>query len=1368
MKSPRWRASRAGIVNIFEYGDQLFEFGDGRLLLRGPNGSGKSKAMELLFPFLFEGDMSPVKLDPFGKKARKMKWNLLMDGKHDHRIGYSWLELRHDDPRSRPQHVTFGVCLDAHKEWDEVKVRFFYLPDLRVGVDLQLIGDDERPLGREQLRDLVGELGGETFTQASHYQERLNQIVFGYPSVKRLNQQIRLQRTLRRPQLSDSLDEQLLNELLSDALPEIDGDLLERSSKRLDQIAESRLRLETLKRNEKAVADFAVTYAAYARAELRERRDRLRGAAAELTDAQASHDRSSGQREQARSARQETEAAVANARDELARLREIYETLLSSPEMKAAAEIARARERVDDARATLERHRDQLTAAGDELARKQAAHDQQEQRLRAASTLFADELERLGERAETAGIDAHAPLAGTLAGEGAVTPVLEQLERAVRERRAAIEEVRRRRRSADDATKLAVRLRSTSNDTREQVDDARSARLAAEQQLAAARGRLADRVAVWAQSLEELVPEQVLFGNLDAAVDDAGSPEAPRLPDLVAPLFAAAETIHARIELDLDGRAAEIDRARRPLEAEKAELEAAVDPRPQSPPARGAREGDRPGAPFWLLVDFAESLGEAERAAIEGALEGAGILDAWVLPDGSVLGPGSDDVALVPAPIGAGPTLADHLHPAPGELPVAGALVDQLLRSIGLVGNEGHGLAVGLDGRYAFGPARGRHPKERAQFIGATARAENRARRLAELEAALAELAGADQVLAAARASLAARRHRAAAERERFPSEQEVREAHAAHVRATLDADAARRAFETADSAAIDAEREADLAVHDIEVVAGRHRLDPSGNEAALELVSAQVDRYADGLGALRDAHYERRGALQMLDQLAGDVADAVHRHDRQAAEVEHAGTTLRAAEGQLGGLRMLSEGAERALEAAEQLKSEITVTDRNEKKLTGTHNELIARAAALEKEADHAAEKVAQAGATLDAALTDLRIYVKADLLALALALGERGLAPAHEQALTWSTSEWLAFFNALTHEALATRGGLEHLTNTLDGDFQTLSQQVDARQLKLGKDRENGLVIVRGYTHGSEVPLATLADALAAEVAESERRLSEEDRGLFEEFVTGGLAEHLHHRINEARETVARMNEEIAKVQASSGMSIDVRWQRRDDATSAHRRALELLQASPSRLVPAEQRELQEFIREQVRAARLDAEENETTLAQLGKALDYRRWHSFKLRKLNTARGVEARELTRHEHDAGSGGEKAISLHLPLLAAAASYPASGKPDALRMVMLDEAFTRIDEEGRRGIMGLIAKFDLDIMLTSPDFWGCYEEVPELSIYALAPHDERFPGVVARCFHWDGARRRTVDPPPPVAAAAKAKPAAEEPTPRVP
>ena len=277
--------------------------------------------MELLFPFLFEGDMAAAKLDPFGKRARKMKWNLLMDGKHERRTGYAWFELRHDDPRQTPQYATFGVCLDAHREWDDVKSRFFHVAGKRVGHDFELVDDDRRPLGRRQLHELMSGLGGETFVQANSYQERLNQIAFGYPNLKRLGQQIRLQRTLRRPQLSDTLDEQLLNELLSDALPEIDGELLTQSSRRLDQIEESRVHLETLKRNEAAVRAFAVTYASYARAELRERRDALREAAASIEAAQGDHDERARELTVAQSALKGALAELAQTRADVERLR---------------------------------------------------------------------------------------------------------------------------------------------------------------------------------------------------------------------------------------------------------------------------------------------------------------------------------------------------------------------------------------------------------------------------------------------------------------------------------------------------------------------------------------------------------------------------------------------------------------------------------------------------------------------------------------------------------------------------------------------------------------------------------------------------------------------------------------------------------------------------------------------------------------------------------------------------------------------------------------------------------------------------------------------------------------------------------------
>ncbi|MFM9701067.1 hypothetical protein [Streptomyces europaeiscabiei] len=43
----RFRPTRAGVVNLWDYRDEEFVFADGRLVLRGPNGSGKTKALEV-------------------------------------------------------------------------------------------------------------------------------------------------------------------------------------------------------------------------------------------------------------------------------------------------------------------------------------------------------------------------------------------------------------------------------------------------------------------------------------------------------------------------------------------------------------------------------------------------------------------------------------------------------------------------------------------------------------------------------------------------------------------------------------------------------------------------------------------------------------------------------------------------------------------------------------------------------------------------------------------------------------------------------------------------------------------------------------------------------------------------------------------------------------------------------------------------------------------------------------------------------------------------------------------------------------------------------------------------------------------------
>ena len=149
--------------------------------------------------------------------------------------------------------------------------------------------------------------------------------------------------------------------------------------------------------------------------------------------------------------------------------------------------------------------------------------------------------------------------------------------------------------------------------------------------------------------------------------------------------------------------------------------------------AAGVRDG-RPGAPLWKVTDFAPGLSDEERAGLEAALEAAGILDAWVTPEGHLV---DGDVIVVSglAPV-AGASCASLLVPAidPDDLQ-AGALpeesVDSVLRAIGRdPGPAGAGGTwVTTDGRWSNGVLSGAWRKDQAGYIGEGAReAARRAR----------------------------------------------------------------------------------------------------------------------------------------------------------------------------------------------------------------------------------------------------------------------------------------------------------------------------------------------------------------------------------------------------------------------------------------------------------------------------------------------------------------------------------------------------------------------------------------------------------------------------------------------------------------
>jgi Putative exonuclease SbcCD, C subunit len=1396
----RFRLHRAGLIGLYEYEDETFEFERGRLLLRGPNGSGKSKALELLLPLLLDGELRAERLDPFGGRGRSMRWNLIGDQEsRAPATGFSWLELHRRDERGVEHFHTLVLMARANKGETGVRSWFALLaarqtPDgelhgSRVGISAFLT-QAHHPISKAALTELAGEL----IESASIYRERVNALLFGVAQ-DRYEAVVRLLLSLRKPQLSQTLDPQELSTRLTEALPELDRDAVLRVSGRLDQLDRLRAEAAELREVREAVATFARTYRDWARAALRERGralvESVRARDQHAESLARAHEavRTAGLRRAALAQRrQELESSLASARGAERELR--------------ASEDWRAAERLEELRRLAEGARTAAAAAEAELERAQAeqvelqgAAERADAALSEQQTVVGSLLAVCAADADRAGVAAHEAAVEGLVEEdrdlAAVRSLLDQLAATRSQAIAALVELAR---ALDLAGQEHRAARSRFEDAEARQRERQAERAASGERLELVRSELLDALERWLGDVEQLPVDEAFADELAARIARAGEPGAAAARELAADRAGAAEQRLREQLADVTAGRAALAAEREPLAAEHARLSAHEDPVPEPLPFRTADRTDRPGAPLWALVDFAAGLDDQRRAGLEGALEGSGLLDAWVMPDGAVLD--ADDAVLVPAApeaaaTGAGPTLADALVPV-ADGPVAPGVVEGVLTRIALTdADTGSGVGVGVapgagvsadpgpsaspvsgaesvfgsapgagpvaaagpaasqsapddramvgfDGSFALGPLRGRRRVDAARYIGAPARAANRARRLAELARALAAIEERDRALETRVAELGSAIARLHDELRGLPDDTPA-------VRAYVQLDRARAEEQRA--AAVTAAEQETMTARAAEQTAAReraiahsreHRLPPPTDEAGLMAVREALASYRAHAGELIGGERLRREQRRT----AGAALEHADRAARALTAAEARGRVCREeASARVGA----HEAAAAAVGASvEQLRARLASLEADaagaEQGLRDAHEQDVAAAsqeAAAARDTEHAAASLADA--EQDVASKHGRVASVGRLGAWSLALGDA--APEdHATAGNWPLDRTLAAVRGVSREALATRRGFETLLADVDREADELRHRLSASaDFEVSRERvpdDPELTLVQVRHGGQNHPIGELDRWLEGELQARDRTIAEEDRRLFESFLVGGLADALRERVASAGALVASMNAALTECTTSSGMSIELEWRPREHDQDGLRDAVSLLRRDVALLTDDARARLVEFLRGRIENARHSLEQGSST-EHVMTALDYREWHEFRVIQRKEGR----REvLTRRRHQQGSGGEKAVALHLPLFAAAAAQFAAADPTCPRMILLDEAFAGIDERMRAQLLGLLERFDLDFVLTSHELWGCYPELSALGIYHLH-REPGIPGVATAHFRWDGRRR---------------------------
>jgi uncharacterized protein (TIGR02680 family) len=1362
-RTPRWRLHRGGIVNVWEFGEQVFDLTEGRAFFQGANGSGKSRTLELLLPLCLDGDFR--NLGAKGYDTVSIKRLMLDDYRGGpNRIGYAWIELHRATADGGEEFLTSGVGVRASRASQSIADSWFFVTPQRIGIDLQLLSTDRVPLDQKDLRERIG--ADAVIDDHKVMQQRLATEVYGIEEPRRYEDLLHLLRTLRNPDVGVKAVEGQLEKYLSTALPPLDPEITRQLAVQFQDLETIRENLNRFIQAQGALLAFLLTYQQYAVQVMRERGRAVIAARTALN----AHQKAANERAKNLATEQKTradaDADLTRLEAEKLTLKAQVDELSKSPEY---SDISARRQAVDIQR--------QLAASALDRA---AAHRSAEE-MAAANVLSGLQHLQEGSRATNRALDdtrssfGTASLAVTLlpalpaAPEtefvtsseqipvsvsseeplGAITRVLapalnlNALRRAIR---TAVEQSEHAQRTAREQHVMASNLlqKATALDAeyvkvgalRKQAEEAEQAREVAgeccrvvdAESTITAQGWL-DQVCSWLAAVPDgnmLAEEPPVLPSAADLVSGAAHAESLRTccQDWSQAAIREAHAVLAVAEGELRSLVIEGTALSEELKSRRA----GADLGPPLPPHAAPDRAARPGAPFYQLVDFAASLRARERANLEAALQGSGLLNAWVTPGGLITDPNLQDLIAAPMATATstapGETLLAALVPTPDpDSAVAPETVTRLLASVRLADEvasvPADGLALSCTGHWRAGPLTGAWKKDTADHVGPSARRDSRLRRISALETLLeqwqATQAAQEVRVDAARASVDAWEQHVSA----FPTASEVA--------------IARSRLETAHAAEVTAIQAAEEAtrIHSAADGAWQAKNAAFGRQASAADFPITSDALTERLKGIQHA-------IDALSALTSSLSDrylpAVPRLEQPLDSLARAAATRRKSEADAVTYRDEHASAARAL--ALYIQTLGFDSQEFDVKLSGLRDEL----KAVETEIPPVKKKLEQADTTI------IKIMVQQER--------DAGDTERNEEAVTAQETSFDAALAVPGLWAAATGGqpppNRDDALRTVIGGtlIEAAASQADLIRafqalnstLPIGHSAEitgdDGAMAILVTDGEGTRPVVMAAERTGHRLAEFKEQLDERYQHIFEDFLLHDLSERLRQQIDAAAGLCHAMNNILARAKSSQGIRVELSWELSSALDQRTRDDLALVRKSLASRTDEQSTRLRAVLRNLIEAERDKGDAHYSDV--LTRALDYRNWFAFTVRVQDN--GTDGLPRTRALRRLSSGETRVASYVTLFAAAAAFYDAldTAGSTPLRLVLLDEAFERVDDPTKTRLLKLLASLDIDWIITWPGGSVLSEEIGLMHIYNIF-RPTGAPGMAFVHLTWNGA-----------------------------
>ncbi|RXZ82048.1 TIGR02680 family protein [Paenibacillaceae bacterium] len=1361
----RWQMNRVGILNFWYYDEEDFQLEEGRLILRGANGSGKSVTMQSFLPLVLDGDKRAHRLDPFGSRDRRIEYYLLGEeegGKTD-TTGYLWMEFKHGRTGA---FKTVGIGLRARRNAAQVQFWGFLLEDgRRIGHDFWLydrnryLEDEQRiPLDRKELELKIGN-GGQVVNDQKSYQDLVNKQIFGFADADAYQDLLQLMIQLRSPKLSKDFKPTAIYEILHQALPPLLEDELRPLSEVLEDMDQLADRLDEIKMHRGEMLKLQERYDLY-------NKHILYARSGEMIDAKVSYDEVASRVKvseealgQAQHDKEATLTSIGGLRNRVEEIDTERGVLEKHEAIGKQREFETATKALEDTEKQLERSKVKASKGRfkqERLKRDIEAADSKKSSAEREQRDLLDELEKMAGDMEFSSHPVYHR--SWMSDVPADDSWRETWKRDIRQHRSSVELALVKASEEQSAAALVKERELELGEASRVRDEMERERGNKERQLDEQKEALKDELVDWQSELEQLVFDdeaiRETFGAIRQYDWHQTSIEAIREPLLKRYNIAREAMVERR--LGLEKQRAALHDEREELVKEKRSWEQRREPEPGRSEARmhhRSGKGQLSGAPLFAVCDFKPHVTEETKVKIEEALERSGLLDAWISPDGLVsqCDLGEEEMWIIPSPIEFGYTLAEVLVASPHEgSGLTSAAVDTVLRSFlwdetvsFLHDGDWHGIISG-DGSYRLGPLVGKtNVKQRAEFIGKETRERTRMLTIARLHEAIAAMDVRLNDMEEQLAQRLAAERQLAEERDLFPNGAELvlnaNELQAADYRLQAAVHQEERAIERFK------EKSAQWRELQRQLLALTARWTKLKREKDLAEAVTVIRDYESALSELHSAwrRYRDEYAVQerMLDELESVVLD-VEDEEALADELDERRRSQRA---EVKTLRELIEdlGLADVARKLEELRAERTSLQIRSKEQDRMLEEANNRAVRAEAQLVLLNEQAEELRLMLERVLEQLLSELNRGLVA------EWRGKMVTEQVQTDAASVYVqAKEIRRQYETLFAGRIAENILNRLLEQFNTARMLLTEYVLETVTDETTGRLSLLSMRNPHQpLPPQTLLEELEEQETEQSALLSEKDRELYEEIILRSVGKAIRQRIHRAEQWVREMNKLMEERDTSSGLRLKLEWEPKPAIGDQQLDVLDLvdmLKRDSHRLREDEIDAMIQHFRAQIARAKQSAQEEQESLRQhLYRVLDYRSWFRFEL-KYRKGEQAGYRPLTDARFNVLSGGEKAMAMYIPLFAATWSRYSDARPDAPRLISLDEAFAGVDEENMRDMFKLLTDMGFDYMMTSQVLWGCFDTVPKLAIYEIyRPKDVDF--VTLFRYRWNGVRKEYVD-----------------------